>query len=397
MMELLLALSIALAPPGPPPGPAPAAPSCLAVQEDEGLFAELESFLGTRIREGTYHGVIAAVEIEGETLLETVQGVQNREGSRPMAIDSIFRIYSMSKPVTVVAALLLMEEGKLALDDPVSKFLPAFKQLRVGLERAPLEREMTIRNLMSHTSGLTYGIFAQSPVDALVAKADLLNLDSTLEEMVQKLSELPLKTQPGSGFEYSLSIDVLGRVVEVVSDLSLAEFMQRRIFKPLGMHDTGFFVEATKLSRLADLNNRGREGLDPIPEPPGVTQLPKLQSGGGGLFSTTGDYLRFARMLLHGGEHEAGRLLRPESVELMSTNQMPLLGLGGAYGLGGSVVVRDSDSGPGLHTYSWGGLAGTNFWIDPSEGIIGIFMIQNMGEGQHSARFQSEVYQAIGR
>ena len=392
MLELLLALSLSLS-----PGCSTVQPVCAWAQADEGLFGELEADLKAKVREGVFRGVVATLEIEGETLLQSVEGLQNQEGQRPMALDTIFRIYSMTKPVTVVAALILMEEGKLALDDPVREYLPAFGALRVGLEREPLEREMTIRNLMSHTSGLTYGIFAQSPVDALVAEADLLNPDSTLEEMVQKLSELPLKSQPGSSFEYSLSIDVLGRVVEVVSGQSLAEFMQRRIFLPLGMRDTGFFVEASKLPRLADLNRRVEAGLEPIPEPPGVTQLPKLQSGGGGLFSTTGDYLRFARMLLAEGEYGDTRLLEPESVALMTKNQMPLLGLGGAYGLGGSVVVQDSGSGPGARTYSWGGLAGTHFWMDPSEGIIGIFMIQNMAESQHSARFQSQVYTAIGR
>lgn len=392
MLASLLALSLSLL-----PGCATLQPASAGAQADQGLFGELEADLKARVSAGVFHGVVATVEVEGQPLLQTVQGLQNRAGQRPMALDTIFRIYSMTKPVTVVAALILMEEGKLALDDPVREYLPAFEALRVGLERAPLEREMTIRNLMCHTSGLTYGIFAQSPVDTLVAKADLLNPDSTLEQMVQKLSALPLKSQPGSSFEYSLSIDVLGRVVEVVSGQSLAEFMQRRIFAPLGMRDTGFFVDPSKLPRLADLNRRAEAGLEPIPEPPGVTRLPRLQSGGGGLFSTTGDYLRFARMLLAGGEHGGTRLLEPGSVALMSSNQMPLLGLGGAYGLGGSVVVQDSGSGPGARTYAWGGLAGTHFWMDPSEGIIGIFMIQNMAESQHSARFQTQVYAAIGR
>jgi len=395
LLSLVLLCSTAHAAPGPALLPRPSAPFAQDT-DDEGLFGEVQESIAAEIERGAYRGAVALIEAGGERLLETAQGIQNVAGERPMTMDTIFRIYSMSKPITVAAAMLLVDEGKLSLDAPVSKYLPAFKDLTVGIERAPLEREMSVRDLMRHTSGLTYGIFATSAVDTLVEEADVLNPNKTLADMVAALAKLPLKHQPGRTFEYGLSIDVLGRVVEVIAQKPFAEFLDERLFVPLGMQDTGFYVKPDQIERLADLNSRVGGQLKAAPEGPGTTHLPALHSGGGGLFSTAEDYLAFATMLLHDGEHAGQQILSRTSTRMMRSNQMAGISAF-SFGLGGSVINTPSQVGPAQGSYSWGGLAGTHFWIDPQEDLISIFMIQNMAESAHAERFMRLAYKCIGR
>ena len=368
------------------------------------LFAETATGLAERVDQGTYNGVVALVEIGGERVVEEVHGLRSREPERPMEIDTIFRIYSMTKPITGVAAMMLTEEGKLGLDDPVSKYIPAFEHLTVGAERAPVEREMTVRDLHRHTAGLTYGVFAASEVDTMVLEAKVFDPSITLEEMTLRLGEIPLKTQPGSTFEYSLASDVLGRVVEVVSGMPLDEFFQKRVFDPLGMVDTGFHVPKEKRDRAAVVYRRSGRSLTPAndaDEDPTVP--PRLLSGGGGLFSTGDDYISFCRMLLDGGELDGKRILAEETVALMASDQLGEIGgdrtalSGGTFGLSMAVVNRTSAAGPNAGTSWWGGLAGTGFWIDPQEDVIAVFMIQNIMELNHVFVFQSDFYGELRR
>jgi len=368
------------------------------------LFAEVIEAMEADVERGTYHGVVALVDAGGEHLLGLTAGMQDRESETPMSMDTIFQIYSMSKPITAVATLILHDEGKLALDDPVEKYLPAFEGVTVGIERAATERKMLVRDLLRHTSGLTYGIFASSPVDRLLLQADVFDDSQTLEAFVEKLGELPLKYQPGTRFEYGLSTDVLGRLVEVVSGKPFDVFLEERLFTPLGMVDTGFFVPESKAERVAEMNARrglalrrmdAGERTDPLTDP-------VWKSGGGGLFSTAGDYLRFCRMLLNGGTLDGKRILKPETVREMTSDQLARMGrsatlAGSSFGLGVAITERRTNRGPHPGSYWWGGLAGTGFWIDPEEGLIGIFMIQNMSEMLHSSVFRRRVYRALGR
>ena len=368
------------------------------------LFAGVIEAMEADVERGTYHGVVALVDAGGEHLLGLATGMQDRESERPMNMDTIFQIYSMSKPITAVATLILQDEGKLALDDPVEEYLPAFEGVTVGVDRLPTERKMLVRDLLRHTSGLTYGIFGNSPVDRLLLEADVFDDSQTLEAFVEKLGELPLKYQPATRFEYGLSTDVLGRLVEVVSGKPFDLFLKERLFAPLGMEDTGFFVPESKADRIAEMNARRGSGLRRMGAGERVDPFtdPVWKSGGGGLFSTAGDYLRFCRMLLNGGTHDGERILKSETVREMTHNQLAGMGrsaaiAGSSFGLGVAITENRSNKGPHSGAYWWGGLAGTGFWVDPEEGLIGIFMIQNMSEMQHSNTFQRRVYRALGR
>lgn len=321
-----------------------------------------------------------------------------------MHMDTIFQIYSMSKPITAVAALILLDEGKYTLDDPVEKHLPAFEGVTVGVERSEPAQQMIVRDLFRHTSGLTYGIFGNSEIDRMVREANLFDKSLTLAQVVERLGKLPLKHHPATQFEYSLSTDVLGRLVEVLSGKPLDVFFRERIFEPLGMKDTGFFVPREKAARVAEMNARrgsslvrvgASERTDPFVDP-------LFKSGGGGLFSTAADYLRFCRMLLGEGTLEGKRILKTETVRAMTSDQLASMGrsatiAGSGFGLGVAVMQGRTAKGPNNGSYWWGGLAGTGFWVDPVEEIVGIFMVQNMNEMQHSNTFQARVYEALGR
>jgi len=321
-------------------------------------------------------------------------GWRDREAQAPMTDDAIFRVASMTKPVTSVAAMMLAEEGSLQISAPVAEYLPEFKEPTVGVERVRARRTMTVQDLMRHTSGLTYAAFGDSPVQMVWRDADLMNEDQTNAELVAKLADLPLMFEPGTTWEYSMSTDVLGRVVEVASGQSLAEFFAARITRPLGMTDTAFEATAERAERMAEPQTDAATGVRPPMR--NVTRPHSWASGGGGLVSTAADYLRFCQMLLNGGELDGTRLLAPKTIAHMASNHLPPdVGYGetarprfGAlapvpemgYGFGLGFAVRTA---PGMSPvpgsigeYFWGGVTGTYFWIDPAEELIAVFLAQ---------------------
>jgi CubicO group peptidase (beta-lactamase class C family) len=362
-----------------------------------------------------YAGIITAIARHDKLAFAECFGMMDIEANKPMQFDTIFRIASMTKPITSVAAMMLYEEGRFQLNNPVSKFIPEFTDLKVyknATEVMSAEREMTIRDLLTHTSGLSGGFNPQGdPVDALYQKVQVRDPGGTLKDMIAKLVELPLATDPGSEWRYSLSTTVLGYLIQVISGLSFDVFLRQRIFEPLGMMDTGFHVPPEKLDRLAALYGPADNGLRVVETPgfskSGFTKPATFFSGEGGLVSTTSDYLRFSQMLLHNGELDGVRLLSRKTVELMTTNHLPnkLLpyrlqtvqkGLG--FGLGFSVVMDIGQSGTlgSVGTYSWGGAFNTNFWIDPKEDLIGISMTQYSIPLQPIRQeFQILAYQAV--
>lgn len=369
-------------------------------------------------------GVVALIARKGKTGYFKTFGMQDIEAGIPMEKDTIFRIYSMTKAITSTAVMMLCEEGHFFLTDPVSKYIPELKGLKVGVEKTepetgektfttvPSDREITIRDLLRHTSGFTYGFFAKSKVDEMYIEAGVLGDDEkTIADTVTKLSKLPLKHQPGTTWEYGLSTDVLGRLVEVVSGIPLDRFFQERILIPLEMTDTSFDVPPEKKGRFAAIYSLDKEGKI-YPSKPGVSRnylVPTTHfSGGGGLVSTTMDYLRFCQMILNKGKLGDVRILSRKSVELMTSDHImginkdckgSLVKIGEAgFGLGFRVNPGPNMMGaPGsTGTVSWGGAASTLFWIDYEEEMIGIYMSQ-IKPTDHTLgyKFKSLVYQAI--
>jgi CubicO group peptidase (beta-lactamase class C family) len=314
-----------------------------------------------------------------------------RPGGPPMTKDAIFRIYSMTKPIVSVAAMMLVEEGRLLISDPVSKYIPAFANVKVGivngdkLELAPLKRAITIQDLMRHTSGLTYGFTGASPVQKLIKAANVVDSNRTLAENVDAMATLPLMHQPGEVWEYSLSTDVLGRVVEIVEGASLGEVLHHRLFGPLDMVDTAFFTPESKLARRADpfsFDFMTAAGVDAR----GVTTPPKFQSGGGGLMSTLADYTRFAAMLSFGGAIDGVRILSPRTLAFMASDHLDagvrkdhyLLWPGHGFGLG-FAVRTDPGKAPTAGSageFFWGGMMGTAFWVSPRDSLFAVLMVQ---------------------
>ena len=342
-------------------------------------------------------GVVALVARRGKVVALDATGMMDIEAGKPMQTDTIFRIYSMSKPITTVAAAILWEEGRFQLDDPVSKYLPEFKHLHVFAANRrnplPLKREVTIRDLMRHTSGLTYGLFSETGVDKIYREKKVLDRGSSLAEMVAKLGNIPLLYQPGTHFHYSVSTDVLGRLVEVVSGKTLDDFFQERIFTPLDMKDTAFFVPEDKVARFAANYGPDPKGGLKVIEATATSPFrskPKLLSGGGGLCSTARDYARFCQMLLNGGVLDGTRLLHKETVQQMTSNQLPAEAMpislgplkrqGVGFGLGFSVcVAKTADPGSAVvGEYGWGGAASTHFWISPHDEMFVVLLQQYM-------------------
>jgi CubicO group peptidase (beta-lactamase class C family) len=371
-------------------------------------------------------GAVVMLARDGKVVYHEAFGVRDPATGAPMRKDSIFRMYSMTKPVTGVAVLMLMEEGKIRLSDPISKYLPALKNPKVAVETVdaqgrrvastvPANREITIQDLMRHTSGITYGA-GNSAAEQAMTKAGLglqlagaeggpLSARLTDQQMVEELGKLPLMFQPGASWEYGRSIDVLLALVEVVSGQRADAFMDSRIFKLLGMTDTFFNIPQDKLDRVAQ----------PGPDPDtGVTaQLtdvtrPRIFLGGGeGLLSTASDYMRFALMLANGGEGNGVRLLSRKTVELMASDHLgpalsqgPNFAPGPGYGFGLTVAVRTQ---PGMAAYpgsvgefNWGGAAGTAFWVDPKENLVPIMLIQAPGQRlYYRFAFRGLVYQSL--
>jgi CubicO group peptidase (beta-lactamase class C family) len=368
------------------------------------------------VDDGLLAGVVTMAARDNKIVHFESVGYRDLETQSPMTNDAIFRIYSMSKPITGVALMMLYEENKFNLNDPVEKYLPEFRDLQVyagedeegNMITEPQNHPMTIRELMSHTGGLTYGIFAQSGVDSQYVEADLLNTDNTLEEFSRKLSQIPLKHQPGAQWEYSVSVDLQGYLVEKLAGQPFGEFLEQRIFDPLGMTDTDFHVSEEKASRFAQVYGYDDNGELLAGEGfPGANFLrdPAFESGGGGLVSTAMDYMRFSKMLLNGGELEGVRILAPLTVELMHKDHTPR-GMQGAmskatgtvFGLD-FAVIQDPVLAESYSTgeYYWGGAAGTWFWIDPVEDLVFVGMIQQFGGQLPNVRGTSKrlLYQSI--
>ena len=369
------------------------------------------------VADGDLAGGVTAVARRGKLVQFDAFGEQDAAAGVPMAKDTIFRIYSMTKPVAGVALMTFYDEGRFALDDPVSKFIPEFKGLKVAGETDDSEpvledadHEMTIRELASHTAGLTYGFFSRSHVDTLYQRADVLDRDSTLAEMIDKLAAIPLRQQPGTQWHYSVAVDVQGRLVELLAGKPFDQVLEERVFQPLGMKDTGFWVPEASRPRFATLYRQTRGGeLRALPFGE-YLQAPRLLSGGGGLVSTAMDYLRFCQMLLNGGELDGTRVLRPETVALMLDNQLPeghgfidprVATPGNVFGIDFAIV--EQPDGATDHPLAkgeawWYGIGGTWFGINPSQHLAIVGMIQNMGgAGARRARLQSKriVYDAI--
>ncbi|AOY92926.1 serine hydrolase [Cupriavidus sp. USMAA2-4] len=407
-------------------------------RETQGMSRErlgrIERFIDDAyVASGKLPGALVQVWRRGELALNSVLGLADRERQVPLAEDSIFRIYSMSKPVTSVAIMMLVEECKIALDDPVSKYIPAWANLGVyaggfmeSFQTRPAARPMLVVDLLRHTSGLTYGFQQNSNVDAAYRKLKLGELATagTLDEMIEKLATLPLEFSPGEAWNYSVSTDVLGYLVGKVSGMPFETFLKERIFDPLGMIDTAFHVPEEKAARFCACYAVGALGskvlsdkgpvLQDDPRTSPYLKPPGFVSGGGGLVSTAADYMRFARMLLQGGELDGVRLLGPKTLALMTANHLP----GGAdlpsmsrsmfseatydgvgFGLGFATTVTPATTLiPGSEgDFFWGGAASTFFWVDPKEDLIGLFLTQLLPSSAYPVRRQLRtlVYSAI--
>jgi CubicO group peptidase (beta-lactamase class C family) len=357
-------------------------------------------------------GAITLVARKGQVVHFETHGMMDLDSKRPMERDAIMRFYSMTKPVTTVALMMMVEEGKCQLGEPVSKYIPEFKNLKVfvegSTEDAALKREMTIKDLALHTSGLTYGFFGMSLIDQKYNRVDVLDADGDLAQMCTKLSKIPLLYQPGERWNYSVSTDVLGRVIEIVSGIPLDRFLEQRIFKPLGMNDTAFDVPRDKISRFATNYGPGPTGLTPVD---GTTDSryarpATLYSGGGGLVSTATDYFKFAQMLLNKGAFNGRRILKTHTVEMMIHNHLPAEVLpisigdvmhGMGFGLGFAVRMTATDDSAGrVGEYGWSGAASTHFWISPKDELIVIALSQVMPYSNRLAdALKPIVYEAI--
>src|SRR5690606_32363176 len=285
------------------------------------------------VDEGNLAGIVTALLRDGKVVYTDSYGYQDVETKVPVTEATLFRIYSMTKPITGVALMMLVEEGKLTLDDAVSRYIPELANLQVAIEDGPggfpvtepAHHEMTVRELMSHTGGLTYGLFSRSQVDSMYVAANVLDNNGTLKDMINKLSRIPLRQQPGSLWHYSVSVDVQGYLIEVLTGQTFEQFLQERVFKPLDMNNTGFSVREEDRARFSKIYQSGPEGLQSPADPLGgdYRHPATFFGGGGGLVSTIGDYMKFTQMLANGGELNGVRILSEDSVRQMRSNQLP--------------------------------------------------------------------------
>jgi CubicO group peptidase (beta-lactamase class C family) len=407
-----------------------------ALRFDPARLARIDAHFAQAVAEQKIAGGRAVIMQAGQQVYAQNWGYRDLENKTPMTDDAIFQIYSMSKPIVSVAVMMLFEEGRLRLDMPIATYIPELADLKVydaenGAGNPPLRaaaRQPTVHDLLTHRAGMTYGFLDASPVGALYRKNQIdMPPYRSLSEYMQSVAAQPLKFDPGTAWNYSISPDVLGRLVEVVSGQTLGEFLQARIFAPLGMLDTSFKRDPAKADRIAKLY--AREGITAQYAIKGFAARPtgsglelahpglqlihsadaKFESGGGGLLSTTHDYLRFAQMLLNHGELEGVRLLAPNTVAMMRHNQigdMPALGRrsptfpgpGVGFGLGFAMITDQALSGTALPegSYFWGGAAGTFFWVDPKNDLTAIFMMQVLPEDTGFRKdMWSLTYQAI--
>lgn len=395
--------------------------SPLPVGEPEGAgmmaaaLSEIRPAMQRYVDDGTVSGIVTMVARRGELVHWEAVGYKDVEAQTPLEPNDIFRICSMTKPITSVGVMVLVDDGAISLDAPVSEYLTVLEGLQVYTSDGvvPPNSPVTIADLLGHTSGLTYGLFGETPVDSLYRTENVLSGD--LENLVEEVSGLPLLGHPGSLWNYGVSTDVLARVIEVVSGQPFDEFLHDRVLEPLGMKDTHFYVPEDKAQRLASVYGTGADGSLERLEASICSngEVPQLLSGGGGLLSTAPDYVRFSQMLLNGGELDGIRVLRPETVDLMRTNRLsadlipigigPLGDLPG-YGFGlGFSVLTDAGATPVPDTdgvFRWLGIASTYFWIDPEEELIGLVMTQlepATWDADFAMEFQTLVYEAISR
>lgn len=361
-------------------------------------------------------GVVVLVARNGKTVYHKAYGYDDVSAKTAMDKNAIFRIASQTKAITSVAVMMLYEEGKFLLDDPISKYIPSFKNPVVldkfnekdsSYTTVPAKREITIRDLLTHTSGIGYPMIGSKEAVAIYAKNNIPSgVDtpfSTLNDAINRLAKLPLAHNPGERFTYGLNTDVLGYFVEVMAGISFDEFLRTRIFKPLGMNDTYFYLPESKFSRLATLNTEDKD-KKVTKAPANVGEYSKTKgtyhSGGGGLVSTVTDYAVFLQMVLNGGKYNGQQLLSPVTVKMMVQNQIGDINLGyKKFGLG-FAITTDKEAArvpPSAGTYDWGGYYGTTYWVDPKEGVIGMIMTQKVPNSYADLgeKFKVLVYQAI--
>jgi CubicO group peptidase (beta-lactamase class C family) len=387
-------------------------------------LARISSWMRGWVDSGKLPGMTVCVMRRGELAFAETYGKADVERNKPMRPDTIVRIYSMTKPLTSTAIMMLYEEGRFQLDDPISKFIPAFKNPRVyaggsrgKIDSVPAEREITFRDLLTHTSGLTYGFMESTPVDAVYRdqKIDFGTATASLADVVERLAAVPLIAQPGKAWNYSVATDVLGYLVQVISGQPFDVFLREKVLKPLRMLDTDFIVAKDKQERFATCYMPGKDGkLAVMDDPTKSTYLAprKGYSGGGGLAGTAGDYLRFCKFMLNKGELDGVRLLGRKTVELMTSNHLPgdmadmgmprfsespYYGIG--FGLGFSVMINPAKA-QILGTageYAWGGAASTAFWCDPAEDMAVVLLTQLYPSSTYPIRRDLRVltYQAI--
>jgi CubicO group peptidase (beta-lactamase class C family) len=380
-----------------------------AKPEQVGLSSErlgrIAEALRADVERGRIPGAVVLVARKGRVAYLQPVGSRDKASGAPMTPDAIFRIASMTKPIATVAALSLYEEGRLLLSDPVSKYIPAFKDQKVGLERAAVEREMTVQDLMRHTSGLTYGNRGTTEIYKMYPQSsNEASLTLTMDEFIERLSKAPLLYQPGTRWEYSLSTDVLGRVVEIVAGKPLAEVLAERVYRPLKMTDTTFLVPAGKRARIAQaLPTHPETGAEYKLADPTVPR--KFDCGGGCAVSTAGDYARFAQMLVNRGALDGARVLAPKTVELMTADHLDGIARGPAYyagpgytwGLG--LAVREqrglAPMAGSAGDFFWPGAFATYWWADPKEEMVVVFMTQSPLGRHYQQLVRALVYQAI--
>jgi CubicO group peptidase (beta-lactamase class C family) len=393
-------------------------------------IARITQFFQSEVDKGAIPGAVLLVGRNGKLVYRQAVGYQDREKKTPMKADAIFRIFSMTKPIATVAVMMLAEEGKIDVMAPVSQYLPEFKDVKVGVEKmdaatgkpallleAPVHA-MIVQDLLRHTSGIVYGPFGNMLVHQEYDKANLFDPGQTLAEFVTKLSKLPLAHQPGTVWEYGMSVDVLGRIVEVASGLPFDRFVEERITKPLGMRDTAFYVSAAQVPRVAEPQVDPTTGKRPtFGEASDLTkEKVKWFSGGGGMLSTVSDYSRFCQMLVNGGELDGVRLLSPKTLAVMTSDQLPpnasrvallealqdmapIPEMGQSFGLGFAVRTAPGHTpvSGSVRDYFWAGAAGTYFWVDPQEKMYAIMMLQMpfVQAGYYRRGMRETVYGAL--
>ncbi len=387
-------------------------------------LARIDGWMREQVDGGRLAGLNTLIWRRGQLAYDGAYGLADIARGTPFRSDTLVRIYSMTKPLTSVAIMMLYEQGRFQLDDPITRFLPAFRNMRVhtgggrlGYSSEAALRDITFRDLLTHTSGLTYGFMEATPVDALYRQngVHFERDDVDLGDVIETAAKLPLLAQPGSAWNYSIATDVLGHLVAVIADEDFAEYMRRRVLRPLGMHDTDFHAPADLQARFAACYVRGPDGKPKLLDAPETSRFarpPRIASGGGGLVGTATDYLRFCRFMLNKGTLDGVRLLGRKTVELMTSNHLrgdmadmgqprfaetSYVGIG--FGLGFSVTLDPAQAQvlgtPG--EYSWGGMASTTFWCDPVEDLAVVMMTQLVPSSTYPIRRELRVlsYQAM--